>query len=412
MNVIGDLIARLCPDGVEYKTLGEVGELIRGRRFTKADYVNEGLGSIHYGEVYTSYGTSATHVRSFVRPDLRGTLRLARHGDLVIAATGENVEEVGKAVAWLGDDEVAVHDDCFIFRHTLDPRFASYYFQSSHFHAQKHRHVTDSKLARVSRAGLKAIRTPIPPMAIQQTVVDILDKMQHLEAELEAELGAEVEARIRQHAHYSRVLLDQIEAAPASVGSLGKWIGGMTPSKANPAYWEDGAVPWLASKDVSSGGGKEIRGRITSLALEQTSLSVVPSPSVAVVMRSNILRRTLPIGLIAVDTTVNQDIRALVPRSDVDAEYVYQALRADSDLIREACVRTDGSMAAVDSKIFFDWQIPLPSLDDQQRIAERLRNFHAVVRDVTLDLQAEIVARRNQYEYYRDLLLTFPEKTA
>ena len=65
------------PAGVEFGTLCEVGELIRGRRFTKADYVTEGLGSIHYGEVYTEYGTWATGVRAYVRPGLKGNLRLA-----------------------------------------------------------------------------------------------------------------------------------------------------------------------------------------------------------------------------------------------------------------------------------------------------------------------------------------------
>ena len=77
MSKIDDLTAELCPAGVPFKTLGEVGELIRGRRFTKADYVDVGLGSIHYGEVYTAYGTWATEVRSYVRPELTARLRLA-----------------------------------------------------------------------------------------------------------------------------------------------------------------------------------------------------------------------------------------------------------------------------------------------------------------------------------------------
>src|SRR6201999_2882865 len=130
-------------------------------------------------------------------------------------------------------------------------------------------------------------------------------------------------------------------------------------------------------------------------------------PSVAVVMRSNILRRVLPIGLIKVDTTVNQDMRLLIPRNGVDAEYVYQALRADSERIRSACVRTDGSMAAVDSRGLFGWGIPLPSLDEQRRVALALRHFDTLVNDLSIGLPAEIAARRKQYEYYRDRLLTF-----
>lgn len=126
-------------------------------------------------------------------------------------------------------------------------------------------------------------------------------------------------------------------------------------------------------------------------------------------MRSNILRRSLPIDLMRVDTTINQDMRALVPNQGVDAEFVSLVLQSDSERIREACVRTDGSMAAVDSKAFYAWRIPLPNLGEQRRIAAQLRAFHALVNDLGVGLPAELRARRRQYEYYRDRLLTFKE---
>lgn len=126
-------------------------------------------------------------------------------------------------------------------------------------------------------------------------------------------------------------------------------------------------------------------------------------------MRSNILRRRLPVGLVTIPTTVNQDIRALIPNSEVDADFAYQAIRASSEGIRATCVRTDGSMAAVDSRAFFDYEIPLPSLSEQRRIALKLRSFDALVNDLSVGLPAELAARRKQYEYYRDKLLTFPE---
>ena len=110
-----------------------------------------------------------------------------------------------------------------------------------------------------------------------------------------------------------------------------------------------------------------------------------------------------------VDTTVNQDIRALVARAGVDAGYVYQVLRADSERIRERCVRTDGSMAAVDSRAFFAWEVPLPALDEQCMIAEKLESFDRLVHDLSVGLPAELAARRRQYELYRDRLLSFEE---
>jgi type I restriction enzyme S subunit len=192
---------------VPFQELGKLGEFIRGRRFTKRDYVKDGLGAIHYGEIYTDYGTAATATRSFVRPELKNSLRLAKTGDLVIAATGENVKDVCKAVAWIGDDEIAIHDDCYIFRHGLEPKYVSYFFQSSAFRDQKVKFASESKVVRVSGSSMAKIRMPVPPPEVQREIVSVLDSFALLEAELEATLGAELAARRRQYEHYRDSLL-------------------------------------------------------------------------------------------------------------------------------------------------------------------------------------------------------------
>lgn len=265
---------------------------------------------------------------------------------------------------------------------------------------------TGTKVIDVSARQLEKVRIPIPPLEVQREIVRVLDKFTQLEAELEAEL----EARRRQYEHYRHRLLNAVEGATVEIGSLGVWRSGLTPSKSNPTYWESGNIPWLASMDVSNESSKEIRGRVTQIALEKTSLRLIPAPSLAVVFRSNILRRVLPIRLVDTDTTVNQDIRALVPSDLVDIEYAYQALRANSEQLRQNCVRTDGSMAAIDAKTFFSWKVPLPELAEQRLIARKLRRFDSLVNDLSIGLPAELAARRKQYEYYRDRLLTFEEK--
>jgi type I restriction enzyme S subunit len=204
---IDDLVADLCPNGVPFKELGEVGTFIRGRRFTKADYVEDGLGAIHYGEIYTVYGTAALVTQSFVRPELKSSLRLARTGDLVIAATGENVKDVCKAVAWIGHGEIAIHDDCYIFRHGLEPKYVSYFFQSSAFQDQKIKFASESKVVRVSGSSMAKLRMPVPPLAVQREIVGVLDAFAELEAKLEAKLEAEREARRRQYEYYRDSLL-------------------------------------------------------------------------------------------------------------------------------------------------------------------------------------------------------------
>lgn len=403
---------QLAPDGVRIQRLGDVGTFIRGRRFTKADRVDEGLPSIHYGEIYTHYGVSASEARSHVRIDMAPALRFAEPGEVVIAAVGETVEDVGKAVAWLGSERVAVHDDCFIYRSSLDPKYVAYFTQSAAFNKPKEPLVSRAKVKRLSSEGLATLFIPTPPLEVQREIVAVLDRFTHLGSGLNVALEAEIEARRSQYEHYRRKLVDGLTAEPVPLSSLGRWFGGITPSKSNAAYWDSGNIPWLASMDVSDETTDEIRGRVTSAALRETSLRLIPAPSVAVVMRSNILRRRLPIGLISVDTTVNQDMRMLVPREGVDADYVFQLLRADAEPIRKSCVRTDGSMAAVDSTRFFAWQIPLPPLVEQRRIAETLRNFDALVSGLTGELIAELRARRDQYEYYRDNLFAVEEVVA
>ncbi len=192
---------------VRWATLGKVGEFIRGRRFTKADYVDDGIGCIHYGDIYTHYGTSATVTASYVRSDMAPILRFARPGDLVIAGVGETVEDVGKAVAWLGDGEAAIHDDCFAFRHSLNPKFVSYYFQTTNFHAEKDKYVARAKVKRLSSKDLGKLAIPIPPIEEQARIVAILDKFDALVNDLSSGLPAEIKARRQQYEYYRDRLL-------------------------------------------------------------------------------------------------------------------------------------------------------------------------------------------------------------
>ena len=203
MSRIDELIARLCPDGAPRRTLGEIGQFQRGRRFTKADVVEDGIPSIHYGEIYTHYGVAAAETVSHVRADLATQLRFASPGDVVIAGVGETVEDVGKAVAWLGAADAAIHDDCFRYHHSMDPKYVSYYLQTEAFHSQKRRHVARAKVKRLSAEALASIVIPVPPLEVQREIVRVLDTFAALEAELEAELAA----RRRQYAHYRDSLL-------------------------------------------------------------------------------------------------------------------------------------------------------------------------------------------------------------
>ena len=175
-----DLFTFRDADGVQRVPMGRVGEFIRGRRFTKADVVTEGIPSIHYGEIYTTYGIAASEAVSHVREDLASQLRYAKPADVVIAAVGETVEDVGKAVAWLGTTDVAIHDDCFLYRSTaLNPKFVSYLSTNRGTRTAKRPSTSlATKVKRLSGENLAKLVIPVPPPDEQERIVGILDEFE------------------------------------------------------------------------------------------------------------------------------------------------------------------------------------------------------------------------------------------
>jgi type I restriction enzyme, S subunit len=192
--------------------MGKVGVFKRGRRFTKSDIVEDGIPSIHYGEIYTHYGVSADTALTHVRSDLYKQLCFAHHGDVVIATVGETVEDVAKAVAWLGSEPIAIHDDTAFFRSEENPKYISYAMQTADFHSQKNRHVARGKVKRLSGDGLSKILVPVPPRKDQDRIVGILDEFDALVNGLSAELPAELRTRRHQYEHYRNRLLTFQEA--------------------------------------------------------------------------------------------------------------------------------------------------------------------------------------------------------
>ncbi|MFF4605765.1 restriction endonuclease subunit S [Streptomyces sp. NPDC001339] len=185
-SALGEMLSR-GGDGWVSAPLSEAGTLTRGRRFVKSDYAESGLGCIHYGQIYTDFGASATRTVTYLPESFRSSMRLAQPGDVVIAGTSENVEDVGKAVAWLGDDDVAVHDDCFIFRHDLDSKFVSYFFASPLFQHRKRQFTSVTKVVRISAANLKKIVMPVPPREEQERISRMTGAVDSQVAALRAE---------------------------------------------------------------------------------------------------------------------------------------------------------------------------------------------------------------------------------
>jgi len=421
VSKVNDLIAQLCPGGVEHTRLGDLGQFIRGRRITKDDFVESGVGCIHYGEIYTRSGTTAAETFSFVRPELAARLRLARRGDLIIAATGENAEEVCKAVAWLGPEEIAIHDDCYLYRHSFDPTYISYLFQSSLFHDQKIRFAAGAKMVRVSGEKLAKIRVPVPPLPVQREVVEILNRFESLEAELAEALRAEQEARRQQYVHYRDSLLafeprERERVRWAVLTEIGTLYGGL--SSKTKADFKGGNARFVsyvnvfnnvatatAPEDRVAVGEGERQNRVRFGDVLFTASSENPedagmSSAVTVEPQEPLYLNSFCFGF-----------RPNAPRV-LDPEFAKHLFR--SGAVRRQIVRTANGVTRFNiAKARFEQvEIPIPGLAEQALIAAVLDRLDALVEDLSVGLPAEVRARRQQYAHYRDRLLSFEQAAA
>ena len=275
------------------------------------------------------------------------------------------------------------------------------------FHLMGHINFTSDEHKRLWIATYSNFFIPLPPLEVQQEIVQILDQFTQLTAELTAELTA----RKEQYKYYSLSLLNKAtDTKRVPLSSLGTWCGGCTPSMANPAFWSNGNIPWVSSKDMKTPLLADTQDHITQEALTQTPIKLLPKNTIAIVARSGILKHTLPVVFIPFETTVNQDIKALTVALNVDPRYAYHVINANSDDILRKAKKQGGTVDSLDIQKFMNYLVPLLPLPEQRRIVAILDRFDALCNDLTSGLPAEIAARQRQYEYYRDKLLTFREK--
>lgn len=155
---------------------------------------------------------------------------------------------------------------------------------------------------------------------------------------------------------------------------LGTWSGGGTPSKGNPKYWQDGSVPWLSPKDMGPEVLTGTKDHITDVAVAGSSTKLVAPNSVAVVARSGILERTLPVAVVPFATTLNQDMKALTCRPGIDPRWVAWGLRAHERELLRAARKAGTTVASLEWPRFLDWSLPIPPLAEQRRIIEILED--------------------------------------
>lgn len=388
MSKLEQLIAELCPNGVEHKALEDFATITRGGNFQKKDFSEVGVPCIHYGQIYTRYGLFANQTISNINYDAAIKSKFASRNDIIMAVTSENIDDVCKCVAWLGSDDIAVSGHTAIISHNQNPKYLSYYFHSSVFFAQKVKLAHGTKVIEVTPSKLNKIFIPLPPLPVQQEIVRILDNF----TELTAELAAELTARRKQYEYYRDLLLtfgDEVEWKTLSeIADIG------TGSSNTNEGLEIGEYLFFVRS-------QEVRRKNTYEYDETAIITSGDGVGVGKIFHYIEGKYALHQRAYRIHITDNR----VIPKY-----YFYYMKSAFLPYIEKSSFHS--SVTSIRRPMLNNFPVPIPSLEEQARIVAILDRFDALCNDLTSGLPAEIEARQKQYEYYRDKLLSFKEVSA
>ena len=372
MNYIDRLVAELCPDGVEYRPLSDVVEKNYGGGTpskAKEEYWGGDIPWASVGDLSNDL-MEVLDTRSKITPaGVSGSSTNVVPAGAVIVAI-----KIAPGKMKIAGVDLAINQDIrgLVLNDLMNARFLTYYFRTLRFAG----HGTIVKS--ITNKRLMDTEVPVPPMEIQEAIVEILDKFTNLEAELEAEL----EARTLQYEYYRDSLFEALDCPRVPLDSFAKIKNGKT-------YKDFGAgnIPVYGSGGIMTYVDRFSYNKPTVLIPRKGSLG-------------NLFYLEEPFW--NVDTIFYTEI----DEEQVIPKFLYYFLKTAhlEDL------NTAGGVPSLTQKVLNKVLIPVPSLEEQQRIVDILDRFDALTGSLSEGLPAELAARRSQYEYYRDQLLTFPRK--
>lgn len=387
MSKIERLIEELCPDGVEYKKIDTFLEVLRGKRLTKKELTITGTYPVYHGGLqplgyYTDYNRNEKTV--------------------MIINVGASAGTVGYS-----DTKFWSSDGCYClsFNAEIMPKFLYYYLVNNEIHF-----ISKVRYAGIPTLDKKIIENfeiPVPPLPIQEEIVRILDSFTEKTNELKAKLEEELEARKKQYEWYrNELLIEKKEYLLKELGSVCTFVRGpfggalkkeIFKTEGYAVYEQQNAIYQNLSFRYFVDSEKFTK-------LERFSIK----PGDMIVSCSGTIGKTFIIPIEAPKGIINQALLKLTPNREMINVYYLQFFFENtiSKLLNN--VSRGGAIKNVPSvnelkKI----KIPLPSLEEQQRIVDILDRFDKLCNDISEGLPAEIDARQKQYEYYRDKLLTF-----
>lgn len=384
MKNLETLINELCPEGVEFVKLGDVCEVQRGKRLTKKQLSDQDNYPVFHGGIQPIGYYSKCNRKA---------------NTVMIINVGASAGTIG----FCGQDFWS-SDGCYCLSHVNELSARYLYFllsKNQHYFQSKVRH---GGIPTLDALVVKNFEIPLPPIEVQTEIVRILDKFTELEAELDC--------RKRQYEYYRDKLLSfenvggqNVEWKKMSEICLSICSGG-TPLTSKPEYY-DGDIPWLRTQEVDYCEINSTLRNITQLGLDNSSAKMIPSNCVIVAMYGATAAK---VAINKIPLCTNQACCNLqIDESKAKVRYVYQWLCKQYEVLKAL---GEGSQHNINAKKVKDFAIPIPPLAEQERIVSILDRFESLTTSLTAGLPAEIAARRQQYEHYRDKLLTFKRKSA
>lgn len=394
MSLIDDLIRQLSPQGVQFVPLRNVAKTVPGLSGkSKADFSGGNARFVSYKNAFAHIAVDQ-EAPDFVNVGPIEKQNRLHEGDVVFTGSSESTDEVGMSSVVVAEPSEPLYLNSFCFAVRFDkpelllPHFSKYLFRGDSIHSQIRRSASGVTRFNVSKDRFMKTRIPVPPLEVQREIVRILDTFTALEAELETEL----EARRHQYEHYRDRLLTPDHRAEWN--SLGNLLANRD-SRRRPvtrAQRRSGVYPYY--------GANGVQDYVDGFIFDGTFLLMGEDGSVTQRDGSPILNWAS--GKI----WVNNHAHVLISRTAAtNLRYVYYYLQT----VDIGAFVTGGTQPKLNQGNLNRIPLPVVPREQQDEIVEALDQFDALVNDLSIGLPAELAARRRQYEFYRDRLLTFEE---
>ena len=406
MTKLEKLIQKFCPEGVVYKTLGEIAtDIFRGAGITRDQVRETGTPCVRYGEIYTTYGVWFEDCVSHTDETLLTSKKYFDYGDILFAITGESVEDIAKCCAYIGHETCLAGGDIVVLKHNEDPKYLSYALSTLDAQKQKSKGKVKSKVVHSSVPDIKAIRVPVPPLPVQREIVRILDNF--------TELTAELTARKQQYEYYRNRLLTfdvcgggTSRVVQRTLGDIAKFVYGYT-DKAK----DTGDVRFIRITDINDDGCLDPSDAKYVDLTEESKKYLLKKGDLLLARTGATYGKTLFFDSDEPAVYASFLIKIVLDKTVIRNRYYWHFSK--SSLYREQAEKyvSKGGQQQFNANAVSRVKIPVPSLEVQDRIIGVLDNFDVICTNLNIGLPAEIEARQKQYEYYRDKLLSFEAKT-